>query len=577
MSHIIGIDLGTTNSLCGVFLAGEPRLIPNSLGSLLTPSVVGILDDGQLLVGDAARELRVTRPDACASCFKRLMGSDEKVPLLGRSFSAPELSSLVLRSLKGDAEKFLGEEVTEAVITVPAYFNDNQRKATKIAGELAGLKVRRILNEPTAAALTYGFHDRDAEKRLIVIDLGGGTFDVTLMEVFEGTLEIVATSGESCLGGEDFTNRMVAILLAKQGKQLEVAELQQPLQVARLRQLCEQAKRGLTAKEEVSIRLPDELGQLPEKARQATISRAAYATAVKPLLDRLAGPIGKALRDGRCAVDQIDEVILVGGATRMVVLQDFVREYFQQEPLVKFNPDEVVGLGAAVQAALIADDRAVDDMVMTDVCPFTLGVETCRELGGQRRDGYFTPLIHRNTTIPVSKEDVFSTVVHNQQEVKLSIYQGENRRVEHNLKIGELEVTGIPPGPAGQEIFIRFTYDLNGILEVEAYVANSTKKFRTVLTQHSAHMSDEELREAVERMQQLKYYPREDMVNQRLLRFAERMVGEVSPYMREQVEAAVDYFEQALNGGDKQGVEHARAALLQMFASMGLPVEEFDE
>jgi molecular chaperone HscC len=216
-------------------------------------------------------------------------------------------------------------------------------------------------------------------------------------------------------------------------------------------------------------------------------------------------------------------------------------------------------------------------MVMTDVCPFTLGVETCRELGGQRRDGYFTPLIHRNTTIPVSKEDVFSTVVHNQQEVKLNIYQGENRRVEHNLKIGELEVTGIPPGPAGQEVFIRFTYDLNGILEVEAYVANSTKKFRTVLTQHSAHMSDEELREALERMQQLKYYPREDMVNQRLLRFAERMVGEVSPYMRDQVEAAVDYFEQALNGGDKQGVEQARAALLQVFASMGLPVEEFDE
>ena len=577
MSHIIGIDLGTTNSLCGVFLAGEPRLIPNAVGSLLTPSVVGILDDGQLLVGEAARELRVTRPEACVSCFKRLMGSNEKVTLLGRSFSAPELSSLVLRSLKGDAETFLREEVTEAVITVPAYFNDNQRKATKIAGELAGLKVRRILNEPTAAALTYGFHDRNAEKRLIVIDLGGGTFDVTLMEVFEGTLEIVATAGESCLGGEDFTNRMVAILLAKQGKQFEVAELQQPLQVARLRQLCEQAKRGLLDQEEVSIRLPDELGQLPEKARQATISRAAYATAVKPLLDRLAGPINKALRDGRTSAEQIDEVILVGGATRMVVLQDFVREYFQQEPHARFNPDEVVGLGAAVQAALIADDRAVDDMVMTDVCPFTLGVETCRELGGQRREGYFTPIIHRNTTIPVSKEDVFSTVVHNQQVVKLSIYQGENRRVEHNLKIGELEVTGIPPGPAGQEIFIRFTYDLNGLLEVEAYVANSTNKFRTVLTQHSAHMSDEELREAVERMQQLKYYPREDMVNQRLLRFAERMVGEVSPYLREQVEAAVDYFEQALNGGDKQGVEHARAALIQVFASLGISVEEFDE
>ncbi len=263
MSYIIGIDLGTTNSLCAVFLGDRPRLVPNALGNMLTPSVVGVLDDGQVLVGEAARELRVTQPERTASCFKRLMGSDARVEVAGRAFTAPELSSLVLTSLKNDAEKFLGEEVADAVITVPAYFNDNQRKATKVAGELAGLKVRRIVNEPTAAALTYGFHDRNAEKKLIVVDLGGGTFDVTLMEVFEGTLEIISTSGESFLGGEDFTNRLVAVILKQQGLQLELAELQEPLRVARLRQQCEDAKRKLLETAEARSNCPKPMGPCP--------------------------------------------------------------------------------------------------------------------------------------------------------------------------------------------------------------------------------------------------------------------------------------------------------------------------
>lgn len=573
MSYIIGIDLGTTNSLCAVFLGEKPRLIPNSLGKMLTPSVVGLLDDGQVLVGEAARELRVTQPERCASCFKRLMGSDDRMELGGKAFTAPELSSFVLKSLKEDAEKFLGEEVTDAVITVPAYFNDNQRKATKVAGELAGLKVRRIVNEPTAAALTYGFHDRDAEKKLMVVDLGGGTFDVTLMEVFEGTLEIISTSGESFLGGEDFTSRLVAVILQQQGKQLELAELQEPLLVARLRQLCEQAKRGLLNDEEVRVKLPQPDGSVPEDAQTVKITRETFAQAVKPLLDRIAGPIGKALRDGRCEAEEVDDVILVGGATRMLPLKTFVEGYFGKEPQALFNPDEVVCLGAAVQAALIADNRAVDDMVMTDVCPFTLGVDTAKELGGQIRSGYYTPIIHRNTTIPVSKEHVFSTISPNQTVVQVDVYQGENRKVEKNLKIGELQVNGVPPGPAGQEVYIRFTYDLNGILEVEAYAAGSEQKFRTVLTESAADMTDTELQQAIANLQGLKYYPREDMANQNLLRFAERMVGEVSPFQREEFDRAVDMFEQALGSGDRETVESARSTLEQIFSLLGIVMD----
>lgn len=573
MSQIIGIDLGTTNSLCAVFSEGEPRLVPNSLGKTLTPSVVGVLDDGQILVGEAARELRVTRPERCASTFKRLMGGGDKVTLAGAEYTAPELSSLVLGSLKHDAESFLGEEVTEAVITVPAYFNDNQRKATRLAGQLAGLKVRRIVNEPTAAALCYGFHDRQAEKKLLVVDLGGGTFDVTLMEVFEGTLEIISTAGESMLGGEDFTNRLVATILANDGQQLEVAEMRYPLRTARLRQQCEQAKRELAANDEARVRLPDDDGVVPPDARGVKITREAFAKAVKPLLERIEGPIAKALRDGRTSRDEVDEIILVGGATRMRPLRDFVSVYFDREPLTRFDPDQVVGLGAAVQAALIADDRAVDDMVMTDVCPFTLGVNYSKELGAQLRDGYYQPIIHRNTTIPVSKEHPFFTIVANQPTVRFDVYQGEHRMVEKNLKIGSLEVTGIPPSPAGHAVYARFTYDLNGILEVEAYAEGAAKRFRTVITSHASELAEDELAEALERMQRLKYYPRDDMVNQRLLRLGERLVGEVSPFQREQLESAIDALEHAMAAGEREPVESARQTLLQTLSALGFNPE----
>jgi molecular chaperone HscC len=577
MPPIVGIDLGTTNSLCAYFDEGQPHLIPNSSGEFLTPSVVGILETRQVLVGAAARDLRVTQPGRCVSCFKRLMGGQETITLGGQRFAPPELSSLVLKSLREDAEAFLKIPITEAVITVPAYFNDNQRQATKHAGELAGLRVRRIVNEPTAAALTYGFNDRDSEKKILVIDLGGGTFDVTLMEVFEGTLEIVATAGENFLGGEDFTDRLVASLLQQQGLQLETAELREPHRVARLRQQCELAKRQITTGDAATVKLPAADGTILPTSPEASVTRATFSKLVQPLIDRLKSPIARAIRDGRSNPEEIAEVILVGGATRMPAVREFVRDYFGKEPLCTINPDEVVALGAAVQAALIADDRAVDDLVMTDVCPFTLGIDTVKEFGDEMKTGYFTPIIHRNTTIPVSREKIFNTIQANQTHVQIHVYQGEHRRVEQNLKIGELTVTDIPPGPRGQQFFVRFTYDLNGILEVEAYLPNSLNKFRTVLAHNASGLSSDELREAIAKLQSLKYYPREDLENQRLLRFCERLVGEVSPFQRRDLEAAIDGFEAALNSDEREMVESSQQRLLQMLSLLGYEFRDNDE
>ncbi len=575
MGTIVGIDLGTTNSLCATFANGAPKLIPNVHGDVLTPSVVGMLEDGQIVVGAAARELRVTRPERCASRFKLRMGTPTKVPIAGESFSPIELSSLVLKSLKHDAEQFLGHEVVEAVITVPAYFNDNQRKATRASGELAGFKVRRIINEPTAAALTYGFHDRTVERHFLVIDLGGGTFDVTLMEVFNGALEIIATAGECLLGGEDFTDRLVGAVLKEAGILLETAEMKEPLRVARLRQTCEVAKRELALSEESSVALPDSLGRVGENSRTVRISRPAFAELVAPLVARLKGPIDKTLRDGDRPPGDVDEVILVGGATRTAAVRDFVRDYFGKEPRMTFNPDEVVALGAAVQAALIADDRAVQDMVMTDVCPFTLGVEVSKEFARHdRRFGYFHPVIHRNTTIPVSREDVLTTIAPNQREILLRIYQGESRRVEDNLLLGELRVVDIPPGPAGSPIVVRFTYDLSGILEIEAFVSNSKRRFRTVLTQNAAELSEDEIAHAIERMRKIKFYPRDRIENQRLALYCERLVGEVPPMHRKQLEEALDLFESSMSSGDRELFAHARVGLLMVLSQLGFGYEE---
>lgn len=574
---ILGIDLGTTNSLCAVFENGQPTLVPNAHGQYLTPSVVGLADDGKLLVGLAARELRITTPDRCVSMFKRRMGDQDAVVVGGESFTAPELSSFVLRSLKQDGEAYLGQAIRDAVITVPAYFNDHQRLATKLAGELAGLSIRRIINEPTAAALTYGFHERNSDKKLVVIDLGGGTFDVTLMEIFEGTLEIIASAGESFLGGEDFTDRLVATVLESSGHQLETAELRTPLKVARLRQECEHAKRALCESEAVTIRIPDVDGTFAESPEQITFSQADFSEICSKLIDRLKRPIKRVMRDARCSTDEIGDVILVGGATRMLPVRDFTRQFFEAEPIIRHDPDEVVAMGAAVQAALIVDDAAVNDMVMTDVCPFTLGVETTKHHGSRFLTGYYSPIIHRNTTIPVSHEELFHTVSPNQTEVRIRVFQGEGRKVEDNIKLGELVVDDIPPGPAGQEVYIRFSYDLNGILEVEATAGMSGSKHSVVLTNHVTGLSEAEIAESVTRLQTIKFYPREQQGTQHLIQYCNRIVGEVNQFERPQLEEAIAAFEFSLLGSDKTEFENAKDSLLLTLSSLGFAYPSGDE
>ena len=570
MASIVGIDLGTTYSLCGVFQEGKPRLIRNAGGGLLTPSMVGVLEDGRVVVGAAARELGVTRPERVARCFKRLMGLDQEVALGSQRFSAPQLSSLVLRALKADAEADLGRPVTEAVISVPAYFNDHQRQATKLAGEMAGLKVRRILNEPTAAALAYGLADPGSDRRLLVFDLGGGTFDVTVMTVFEGTFEIRATAGDGHLGGEDFTDRLVAAVLRERGLNLEQAEAHEPLRVSRLRAECERAKRELSRSDEALVRFPDRAGQLGEE--QVRLTRSLLEERSRDLLERLARPIQRALEDARIAPAEVDRVLLVGGATRMPLIARFVRERLGKEPACELDPDQVVGLGAAVQAGLVEQDAALEDVVLTDVCPFSLGVSIAKRLGEHRlRGGYFLPVIHRNTTIPVSREEVVSTIEADQTSVLVRVFQGESRRVEENLLLGTLEVE-LPPGtPEGFPIHLRFTYDLNGLLEVEALVPETGRRFQTVITHNVRGLSPERIETAVQALQALKFYPRDELAHQELLRFAERQVGELPPHQRRSLEAALDAFEGALDGGDRERFDRARESLLAVLVGLDRP------
>ena len=539
-----------------------PKLIPNALGGNLTPSVVGIDEDGRVLVGSAAKELRVLHPDRCASVFKRYMGTDWTAKIAGKEFTPEELSSLVLRSLKADAEAHFKEEITRAVITVPAYFNDQQRKATMAAGKIAGLYVERILNEPTAAAIAYGFHGKEEEKSLLIFDLGGGTFDVSLVDLFEGTLEVKASSGESILGGEDFTRTLAGRVLERNGLSFEKAEMASPLMVSRLLGLCEAAKLRLTREESTIIRMPDKNGDLPEDARQITVTRRELEEWIGHILNRIELPVRRVLNDARVTREEIDEVILVGGATRMPIVAERVTKLLGKVPHCKINPDEVVAMGAAVQAGLFARHQSVEEMVVTDVSPFTLGIEVSKQLGSEYRNGYFMPIINRNTTIPISRSDIVRTLSPNQTTILLKVYQGESRKVEDNLLLGKLEVKGIPPGAAGQEVDVRFTYDLNGVLEVEATVIATKKKASTVITRHAkGGMTPQEIQQATRDMQRLKAHPREESGNRFILKRAERVYQELGGDERILLSQLMDGFEAALAMQDNVAIESNREAL----------------
>jgi molecular chaperone HscC len=561
MSRVIGIDLGTTNSAAAYLSEQGPKLIPNAVGGTLTPSVIGLDEEGKLLVGQAAREYRVTTPARCASLFKRLMGSDQAIQLPGRKFSAEELSSLILRSLKADAEAFFGEPVERAVITAPAYFNDQQRRATIHAGKIAGLTVERIFNEPTAAALAYGFHEQREDKLLLVVDLGGGTFDVSVVEIFDGTLEVRASSGESLLGGEDFTRALAARLLEGQGTSFERTEMEAPLLVARMLQECENAKCRLSRLESTAVRLPNRQGEFPPDARELSVPRQQFQAWTQHILARIELPIRRVLGDAKLRREDIHEVLLVGGATRMPLFVERITEVMGKAPHSRINPDEVVALGAAVQAGLIARDASVEELVVTDVAPFTLGIQISKQFGSEHRPGYFLPIIHRNTTIPASRVERVGTLHPHQKQLNIFIFQGEGRRVEDNILLGEFEVAGIPPGPAGQEVDVRFTYDLNGVLEVEATIVKTGRRITHVVAKHAKGMSARQIQQAVAEMARLKTHPREEQSNRLLVKRAERVFAELSLEGRQILGQLLDAFEGALEMQEEEAIDSCRAAL----------------
>ncbi|MFN0055837.1 MAG: Hsp70 family protein [Planctomycetales bacterium] len=561
MGRIVGIDLGTTYSAVGYLSADGPRLIPNAIGDLLTPSAVGIDTDGKVLVGRPAKEFQVVQPERCVSTFKRHMGTDWTAEIAGRRYSPEELSSLVLRTLKGDAEAHLGETVDRAVITVPAYFNEHQRKATLRAGRIAGFEVERILNEPTAAAIAYGLHDGRQEKVLVVFDLGGGTFDVSVVDLFEGTLEVRASSGETFLGGEDFTNAMAARIVESRGYVFERAETEHPRLISRLRLECEQAKLRLSSRPETAVRFPDKKGEFDADSPLVAVTRAQFESWTEHILNRMELPIRRALGDAGLGRDDVDELILVGGATRMPFVAERVTQLFGRSPTCRLNPDEVVALGAAVQSGLIEKNAAVEDLVVTDVSPFTLGIEISPDIGGIKRRGYFLPIINRNTTIPVSRVERVLTTAPNMASVRIAVYQGEGRRVASNLFLGEFTVDGIPLGPVGRPIDVRFTYDLNGVLEVEAVVVETRKKVTHVITRHAREMSEADVAKAVAAMHALKTHPREETVNRFLLRRAERVYQELPLPLRRLLEQLILGFEEALEIRDPAVIQRHKASL----------------
>jgi len=553
---IVGIDLGTTNSAIGIWRDGRAELIPNSLGSKLTPSAVSLDDNGELLVGLAARERQVTHPGATATAFKRYMGTNRTVELgPDRRFRPEELSALVLRSLKADAETFLGEVVTEAVITVPAYFNDKQRKATRRAGELAGLRVERLLNEPTAAALAYGIHQLGNESRFLVFDLGGGTFDVSILEIFEGVIEVRSSTGDNQLGGEDFNQVLIEefapILRAACGDRQRAAD---PLLVEKVREQAERVRRLLSTQGEARMTVAWE-GRLIE----LDVSGEHFEKLSEKLLDRMREPVMRALRDAKIAAESLREIILVGGATRMPVVRRAVTRMFGRFPSAGPNPDEAVAVGAAVQAGLKARDQALKEVVLTDVCPYTLGVDTGeRRADGSIRSGLFAPIIERNTVIPASRVKQFSTIHDNQREVVFNVYQGESRTVDANVLLGKIDLP-VPPRPSGGvRIDVRFTYDINGLLEVEVQIPETGERKQIVIADSENDLEPAELERRRAALAALKVHPREQDLNRAALARGTRCYEQYLGDRRQLIGRLVSQFEAVLDRQDPREIETAR-------------------
>lgn len=550
----IGIDLGTTNSLAAYWDENGPVIIPNVFGSNLTPSVVSVDENDEILIGEVAKERLITYPNLTVSAFKRYMGTDKTFRLGKYTFNAEELSSFVLKSLKADAEAFFGQEVQEAVISVPAYFNDMQRKATKRAAELAGLKVERLISEPTAAAVAYGLHQQESETKFVVFDLGGGTFDVSILEMFEGVMEVRSIAGDNFLGGEDFTNLLVSYFV--DSEEIDIENLDSRDRAALYKQ-AEMCKRAL-GESNVGKMFFSFQGKNYEK----NINRDEFEKISSELLMRLRHPVERALRDAELTPKEINTVILIGGATRMPLIKLVVGRMFGKLPYSNINPDEAVALGAAIQVALKERNEALSEVILTDVCPYTLGTNIVKRTAGDKYEsGYFFPIIERNTPIPVSHVERLYTVHDNQLKINIDIYQGENRRVEANIKLGNLQVE-VPPGKAGeQSIDVRYTYDINGILEVEVTVVSSGEKSRVVIEKNKGSMTKEEIEKRLEELKEIKIHPRDKMENKLLLAKGERLYEESLGEKREYIGNLIAEFENVLSLQDDRKIKKAATEL----------------
>lgn len=550
---IIGIDLGTTNSLAAYYTEEGPKIIPNRLGKRLTPSVVSMDENEQIYVGDSAVERNLLYPGSTVSVFKRDMGSQKKFKLLHKEFTAEELSSFVLRAIKEDAEHYLKEEVTEAVISVPAYFNDARRRATKRAGELAGLKVERIISEPTAAAVAVGIYQQKERSRFLVFDLGGGTFDVSILDHFDTILEVRAVAGDNFLGGEDFTAVLENMFYDK-FTQFDRLALDAKT-VRHIHKQAEQCKLGFSEGHTsvMECKIGEEMYSMEVKLTE-------YEHECGELLERIRKPVKRSLTDAHIRLSDIDRVVMVGGATKSPVIRRFAAKLFRMLPDTSVNPDEIVALGAAVQGAMKERTESIKEVILTDVCPFTLGTEVVREWEkGRFENGVFCPIIDRNTVIPTSRTERLYTVRDNQTKISVNVLQGESRFAENNLSLGEILID-VPAAKAGEEaIDVTYTYDINSILEVEVEVVSTKKKVKQIFRDRDLDMTEEEIKERLETLSYLKIHPRDREENKYLLLRGERIYEESIGEQRIYVESALHEYERALNTYDAAVIEDAKA------------------